>query len=159
MSGWLALSSFLTRELYRGGEPPMCVIQTCSPSQVKCKSSGYEFEISASSMFPYTARTVLKSCSFLRTSGSPMSPACHISSTSSKCSNTFGSRKLWVSDRSPIFNDLQFLCQYRNHCFNTFEEIPNPNVFIWAVNAVVRIGNSDRYCRYSKRLNEGRNGL
>ena len=56
------------------------------------KNSLSEYRTSPPSILPYTARVGLNSRRCCNTIALPISPACHISSTSAKCSNTRGSR-------------------------------------------------------------------
>ena len=62
-------------------------------------------------MLPYTPRSGLKAFNFKEIASVPKSPACQISSHCSKCLKTASSRKLWVSEISPMRVKLiNFVC-------------------------------------------------
>ena len=81
---------------------------------VKNKCSGYRTRSSAPSIFPKTALKGLNFSKASATSMLPISPACQISSTSLKCSKTWGAKKLCVSERSPILT-INSRCERREN--------------------------------------------
>ena len=88
----------------------MCVIHTFSPSQSIHRSSGKICCKVILSMLPKTTRRGLNFLSDSSKVPSPMSPACHNSSQSAKCSKIVGSRYPCVSERSPTFKRAMIYC-------------------------------------------------